>query len=328
MLAAMQRLAMDSCPDWQDRAEAQGFRFLDADGRPRWREGAAYSFSAADIDILGDAAQRLEDLCLELVERIVAAGDYAAFGLGDLACTLIEDSWRRQDKNLLGRLDLAWDGDGAPRLLAYAADAPVGLHDASVVQWEWFDSHCRHGDQFNGIDEMLIEAWKRFGLWGHRVHFACDGEDEAAHGACDYLRGTAMQAGLETGFLPIEQLGWNGKRFTDLEAKPITVLCKLSPWEQLLQAAIAPQIRASGMRLIEPAWKLLLAHDAMLPLLRQAFPGHENLQPADALPAFDGFTPVLSLWIVASRPCGLGIQESRLGQSHGSDSRFVPHLIA
>jgi glutathionylspermidine synthase len=325
----MQRLAMDPCPDWQDRAEAQGFRFLGADGRPRWRDDAAYRFTATDIDTLGDAAQQLEDLCLELVERIVAAGDYAAFGLGDLACTLIEDSWRRQDKNLFGRLDLAWDGHGAPRLLAYAADAPEGLHDASVVQWEWFDSHYNHGDQFNGIDDMLIEAWKHFGLWGHRVHFACDGDDDAARGACDYLRGTAMQAGLETGFLPIGQLGWNGKRFTDQEARPITVLCKLSPWDRLLQAAIAPQIRASGVRLIEPAWKLLLSHDALLPLLRLAFPGHDNLQPVDALPAFDGFTPVLGVWIVASRACGLGIQESRPGQSHGSqDSRFVPHLMA
>jgi glutathionylspermidine synthase len=322
----MQRLAVEPCPDWRDRAEATGFRFLGPDGQPCWREDAAYSFTAPDIDILGDTAQRLEDMCLELVERLVSAGDYAAFGLSELACSLIEDSWHRQDKNLFGRIDLTWNGHGAPQLLGYAADAPAALHEASVVQWEWLDSYCNHCDQFNGIHEMLIEAWKHFGLWGHRVHFACGREHEADRSASDYLRDTAMQAGLDTGFLHIDELGWNGKRFTDQSAKPITVLCKLYPWEQLLQAAIAPSIRPSGMRMIEPAWKMLLSHEAMLPLLRQAFPDHENLSPAGVtatLPDFEGFTPVLGIWIVASRACGLGIRESH----NGDAGRFVPHMF-
>lgn len=326
----MQRLAVEPCHDWRDRAEATGFRFQDGDGRPCWREDAAYRFTAPDIDILGDTAQRLEEMCLELVEDTVASGDYAAFDLPDLACSLIEESWRRQDKNLFGRLDLAWDGHDAPTLLGYAADAPAGLHEASVVQAEWLDSYCNHCDQFNGIHEMLIEAWKHFGLWGHRVHFTCSRDRAAERSASDYLRDTAMQAGLDTGFLHVDELRWNGKRFADLTARPITVLCKLSPWDELLQAPAAASLRASGMRMIEPAWKMLLTHKALLPLLQQKFPDHENLPAPDmapdaapVLPDFDGHAPVLGLWLVASRPCGLGIHES-----HGNDApRFVPHMF-
>src|SRR3546814_14019059 len=54
---------------------------------------------------------------------------------------------------------------------------------------------CSHCDQFNGIHETLIEAWKSFGLWGHRVHFTCSRDAAADLGTVDYLRDTALQAG-------------------------------------------------------------------------------------------------------------------------------------
>src|SRR3546814_7663572 len=37
----------------------------------------------------------------------------------------------------------------------------------------------------------------------------------------------------------IDEIRWNGKRFTDLTAKPITVLFKLYSWDRLLQEGIA-----------------------------------------------------------------------------------------
>jgi len=101
-------------------------------------------------------------MCLELVDGIIQRGDYGAFHLPDNAVGLIEQSWQRQDKNLYGRFDLAWNGTGAPKLLEYNADTPTALYEASVVQWEWLDSFCNHCDQFNGIHETLIEAWKHF----------------------------------------------------------------------------------------------------------------------------------------------------------------------
>lgn len=121
----MERLAVEPRPDWRERAEKIGFAFHTIDGEPYWCEDAAYSFTAAQIDELDDAAQRLEDMCLELVTEIIEKGDYAPFRISDLACQLIEDSWRRQDKNLYGRFDLAWNGQGHPKLLEYNADTPT-----------------------------------------------------------------------------------------------------------------------------------------------------------------------------------------------------------
>ncbi|WP_300298131.1 glutathionylspermidine synthase family protein [Ferrovibrio sp.] len=375
----MERLAVEPRPDWRERAEKIGFAFHTIDGEPYWCEDAAYSFTPGQIDELDDAAQRLEDMCLELVDGIIRRGDYGAFRLTDTAIALIEQSWQRQDKNLYGRFDLAWNGAGAPKLLEYNADTPTALYEASVVQWEWLDSFCNHCDQFNGIHETLIEAWKHFGLWGHRVHFTCVRNHEEDFGTVEYLRDTAIQAGLDTERLYIDEIGWNGKRFVDLAAKPITVLFKLYPWEWLLQEDFAANIQPSGIRMIEPAWKMLLSTKAILPLLWQAFPDHENLLPASfdradirgaciakpfwgregagisrlsetgvvldsvpvqgdpapdfqiyqqaiEMPCFDGFYPVLGVWVIASRACGLGIREDRSPITRNT-SRFVPHLF-
>jgi glutathionylspermidine synthase len=375
----MERLAVEPRPDWRERAEKIGFAFHTINGEPYWCEDAAYSFTPAQIDELDDAAQRLEDMCLELVDGIIQRGDYASFHLTDTAIALIEQSWQRQDKNLYGRFDLAWNGTGAPKLLEYNADTPTALYEASVVQWEWLDSFCNHCDQFNGIHETLIEAWKHFGLWGHRVHFTCVRDHEEDFGTAEYLRDTAIQAGLDTDRLYIDEIGWNGKRFVDLAARPITVLFKLYPWEWLLQEEFAANIQSSGIRMIEPAWKMLLSTKAILPLLWQAWPDHENLLPASFdraairgpcmakpfwgregagisrlsetgatldsvpvqgdpapelriyqqaidMPCFDGFYPVLGVWVVASRACGLGIREDRSPITRNT-SRFVPHLF-
>ncbi|MEK9969251.1 MAG: glutathionylspermidine synthase family protein [Ferrovibrio sp.] len=309
----MQRLAVEPCADWRERAEAAGFAASDA--TPRWLTDTAYSFSAADIDVLGDAAQALEERCLDWVEAITWRGAYEAFGFNDATCTLIEESWRRQDKNLIGRIDLAWDGRDAPRMLRYAADAPDSVIEAAVLQAEWLDCTCNHCDQFNGIHDMLIDAWKHFGLWGHRVHFAALRDDAAGRAAADYLQSTARAAGLDTGALVLEDLRWNGKRFADQSAKPITVLYKHCPWSDLLQHPLAANLRSAGMRLIEPAWKLLLTRDATLPALRAAYPDDDHL-----LPIAGEYAATLGVWVVASRPCGLGITESDNAGTH-----FVPH---
>jgi glutathionylspermidine synthase len=310
----MQRLAVPRCPDWHERAAAAGLSASAA------ASDTAYSFTATDIDRLADAAQHLEERCLDWVEGITWRGAYEAFGFSDDVCTLIEESWRRQDKNLIGRIDLAWNGRDAPQMLRYAADAPDSLPEAALLQAEWLDCTYNGGDQFNGIHDMLVEAWKHFGLWGHRVHFAAGREDAAGRTTADYLRRTAQAAGLDTAALALEDLRWTGKRFIDASARPITVLCRPCSWQSLLQHPLSPNLRSSGMRLIEPAWKLLLTQDATLPLLRAAWPDDAHLQPVTALPAVDGHAPVLGLWIVASRACGLGITEHDETGTH-----FVPH---
>lgn len=280
----MQRIQRSPRPGWQATVEAFGFDFHTLDGRPYWDESAFYRFTADEIDTLEAAAGELERLCLLAVDRVVKEGLYDRLAIPEAARPLIAESWGRFDKNLVGRFDLSWDGTGDPKLLEYNADTPTALFEASVVQWEWLESTKAGGDQFNSVHEKLIEAWTRYGLSG-LVHFTSVPDHAEDRGTVEYLRDTCTQAGLETAYLTIDQVGWDGRQFVDAEMRPIRTLGKLYPWEWLMQEAFAAHIGPSGIRMIEPAWKMLLSNKAVLALLWEMFPGHPNLLPASLDPA-------------------------------------------
>jgi glutathionylspermidine synthase len=94
-------------------------------------------------------------------------------------------------------MDLRWDGSGPPQLLEYNADTPTALFEAAVVQWDWLQSTWPGADQFNSLHEALISAWLALPLPGG-IHFACQRGSDEDRGTVDYLRDTALQAGLRT----------------------------------------------------------------------------------------------------------------------------------
>ena len=276
----MKRIAVAPRADWLERAAALGFNFHTIDGQPYWTENAAYEFSAEEIDTLETATGELDAMCLEAVERVVARALYEPFGFDKRAAELIEASWRRRDRNLYGRFDLSFVPGSAPKLLEYNADTPTALFEASVVQWEWLQAQFPGADQFNSIHEKLLDAWPRLSIPERVVHFSCVRDHDEDRGTVDYLRDTALQSGLTAPFLPIDSIGWDGKRFVDEENAPIRALFKLYPWEWLVQEDFAAHIADSGMQIFEPAWKMVLSNKAVLSLLWSMFKDHPNLLPS------------------------------------------------
>jgi glutathionylspermidine synthase len=94
-----------------------------------------------------------------------------------------------------------------------------------------------------------------------------------------------MQAGHDTAFVYIDDIGWNGVGFVDAEDRPITTLFKLYPWEWLINEEYGQYIGPSRIHVIEPAWKMILSNKAVLPLLWEMYEGHPNLLPASFDPA-------------------------------------------
>ncbi len=62
------------------------------------------------------------------------------------------------------------------------------------------------------------------------VHFARFEEQPEDLATSEYLRDTALQAGLAGKPITVAQIGWNGRRFTDPDEMPVQVLSKLYPW--------------------------------------------------------------------------------------------------
>jgi glutathionylspermidine synthase len=269
-------------PDWQLRVEEQGFHFHTLDG-VYWDERACYRFTASEIDALEHATGELQSRCIEAAGRVIEGREYARFHSPERFHELIERSWNDDEKSLYGRFDLSWSGRGEPRLLEYNADTPTALLEASVVQWYWLQDVFPDDDQFNSIHEKLIERWGE--MRGQlpadgRVYFAADRASPEDAGTVDYLRDTATQAGIQAHAIAMSDLGWDGRRFVDLDDRPVGALFKLYPWEWMVREEFGEHLLRGTMRVIEPAWKMVLSNKAILPVLWEMFPDHPNLLPA------------------------------------------------
>ena len=286
-LSHMRRHSIPPRHDWRDRARTLGFSYAEIAGEPYWDETACWEFTADEVDVLDDTLAELERLTRLAAAEAIRRGSHAMLGIPQAVWPLLVRSWERQEPSLYGRMDLRWDGSGPPKLFEYNADTPTSLFESSVVQWEWLRCAYPDADQFNSIHEALIAAWPTMNL-PDRLHFTCMRDSAEDRGNVDYLRDTATQAGGDTPFLFVDEIGWDGRRFIDLQCNEILALFKLYPWEFLLRDAFGDNIAASRTRWIEPAWRLLLSGKGILALLWEMFPDHPNLLPAFREPGRTG----------------------------------------
>jgi glutathionylspermidine synthase len=283
----MRRQKSSPRPNWQATVEAQGLHFHSPDGLPYWDESACYVFSPEEIDRIEKATYALNDMCLEALEYTFTQDGLGAFGISPAYHRWLRQSWETEEHTIYGRFDLAYTPGEEPRLLEYNADTPTALLEAAVIQWFWLqDTHPR-ADQFNSIHERLIEIWQvlkaqDIGL----VHFASLRGNVEDYMTVNYLRDTAVQAGLETEYLAIEDVAWYPaqRQFVDTRRRPLRTIFKLYPWEWMLREEFGPYLPVSRTRWLEPPWKMLLSNKAILPLLWQLFPQSPYVLRAEPQP--------------------------------------------
>jgi glutathionylspermidine synthase len=276
----MRREACTPRANWRQRCEEAGF-FFHSMGGTYWDESAAYRFSAEQIDQLEAVTAELHQLCLKTAEEVVRSQRYAEFAIPEEFRALVAQSWRDAEPSLYGRFDFSWNGEGEPKLLEYNADTPTALLEASVIQWHWLEDTQKDADQFNSLHEKLVERFQslRGGTDGRRLHLSAVKENDEDTGTVEYLRDCALQGGWDARSIAIEDIGWDGRRFVDLDDAPIETLFKLYPWEWLAREEFGRNLLARPAQIIEPAWKMLLSNKALLVLLWEMNYGHPNLLP-------------------------------------------------
>jgi glutathionylspermidine synthase len=275
-------------PGWQARVEKLGLTFH-TPGVPYWDESAFYAFTAAEVDGLDRATAELHARCLDAVQHVIDARRWDDLRIPADAIALVERSWEEELPSIYGRFDLAVDPGGTPKLLEYNADTPTSLLEAAVVQWQWLKEVAPAKDQFNSIHERLIAGWKDLKDYlppGPLQFASMDAAEDVL--TASYLQDTAAQAGIETRFLQVKDIGWDAgaARFVDLAGQPIGACFKLYPWEWLVREEFASALDAPGASTvwIEPAWKMVLSNKGILPILWELFPGHPNLLEAHFQP--------------------------------------------
>ncbi|GAB4094323.1 glutathionylspermidine synthase family protein [Flaviaesturariibacter terrae] len=290
----MQRHSISPRHNWQKSVEALGFGFHTTNV-PYWDESAYYSFAMDEILQLERATAELWDMCLHAVQHVLDEGRYAEFAIPEWIVPLIARSWTEDHPALYGRFDLCYK-NGQIKLLEFNADTPTSLYEAGIVQWFWLQDFAKDKDQFNSIHEKLIDTWRylkpylnvgadaKANLAGPMLHFTCLKETLEDLTNTEYIRDCAMQAGLDTKLVFVDDIGWDADRneFVDGQEQPIRNIFKLYPWEWLLQDDFGKKIPEDRNRAfwIEPAWKMILSNKAILAVLWELYPGHPLLLPA------------------------------------------------
>ena len=284
----MQRIPTAQRPDLEQTALEHGFEFNPGEGVPYWDESAYYRFTLRQIEEdLEGRAEDIQNMCFEVLDR--ALKDESVFRclrIPEPFWNFVADSWRNREKDLYGRMDFSYDGHGNAKLLEYNGDTPTTLYESAIFQWIWFEQAIERKiiphncDQFNELHEYMLEALSRLGIDGC-LHLACVGDIEDDRGTVEYIEDCAQEAGLETCFLGMEEIGVDAQgQFTDLDDRIITTLFKLYPWEWMMEEEFGCHLPISSVHFIEPPWKAVLSNKGLLALLWEMFEGHPNLLPA------------------------------------------------
>jgi glutathionylspermidine synthase len=275
----VRRVSIAPRPDYRSRIEQVCLAWHDKEDY--WTERCYYEFARREIDEIEAATNEVEARCLEAVERVIRDSRYSELGIPPQAVPLIVKSWEGDWPSIYGRFDFAYDGRTPPKMLEYNADTPTSLLEAAVVQWYWLQDVFPSSDQFNSMHERLVGKWRELipYLNGDLVHFAS--VDDVEDGVTiTYLADTAVQAGLNTRTMPVDEIGWNGREFVDSEEVRIANLFKLYPWEFMANEAFFEHLAETETYWIEPPWKMILSSKGILPVLHEMFPYHPNILPA------------------------------------------------
>lgn len=269
-------------PGWQQKIEEQGFLYYSLDDY--YNEQAAYAFTETEVLEIEKATASIQEMCLEVVEYVIQKKLYKEFFIPEKFDYYIEQSWKEDAPSFYGRLDLAYN-NGSIKLLEYNADTPTSLLEAAVIQWYWLQDYNAGYDQFNSLHENLVAHLQECKEWLQPgpLYFASVKESLEDFMTVKYLQDCAYQAGLETDFLYIEDIGLTEENmFATTEGKPINNIFKLYPWEWLLREEFGPYLshNREATQWIEPPYKSILSNKMLLVYLHQLFPHSPYLLPA------------------------------------------------
>jgi len=309
--------------NWPQIVTDQGLTYWqtllpDGSTRSYWSESAHYAFSAAEVAQMHDDMKTLFEMFLTAGDFILAHPELMdRMRIPEWARPMIIRTWDRRDPqgnevdwgSVYGRIDAVYGGNrlldprstdhqdasdpalGRIRLYEFNADTPTSLLETAIIQWDWFATTQQGDDQWNGVYEALVDAWKRNlehveTELGHKptVYFACTWHDnllpeladavppeeraEIDLASCSYedlqnlrvLQESCRQAGYETQWLYVEQihLGENGRfydgRMPDGELRHLDVVFKLHAWEHICREPFGQAVFADMARAGGTVW--------------------------------------------------------------------------
>ncbi|BFO14691.1 hypothetical protein SHKM778_10790 [Streptomyces sp. KM77-8] len=297
----MERRTTEPRPGWQETVEEQGLiypltRYPDGSLRPYWDESAYYVFTLDEIEALEEVVEELHRMCLAAADHIVTADRFADLGITDpRIARLVAEAWQRRAElppstaastsaTTAPAPRSSWSTTPTPRPPWWRPRPPVVLDGGTLPRRRPVELPPR-------TPRRRLEEAGRPSPAGQPLYFAHSSADELGEDLMTvaYLKETAEQAGLDTDWISVEEIGWDrlSGRFVDNGLRFIRSIFKLYPWEWLTTDRFADHVLTTldngggtGTTLwIEPAWKMLLSNKALLAILWELYPDHPHLLP-------------------------------------------------
>jgi glutathionylspermidine synthase len=272
--------------NWKHTAENMGFKFHTIDGEKYWDESSYYQFTLRQIEEdIEDPTKEIHDMCMDIVNDAVESEMLLTkLAIPEAYWDQIRHSWLQGHPNMYGRMDFSYNGAGPAKLLELNYDTPTSLFEAGSFQYAWLEEMIslgrlpKNADQFNSLHERLANFFFTTDIPLPLYLSSVKGSEED-RGTVDYIRDIAIQAGLTTNVIDIEDIGHNANngKFVDLDGNNIPSLFKLYPWEHIFHDDFGKHIPSSQTLFIEPMWKSIISNKGILPLLWERFKGHPNL---------------------------------------------------
>ena len=273
----MKRVLVAARPGWKSRVERAGLLWHSDDGHETWNEQAVYLLSPSEVQKLCHAARELTDLYHQAADYIARKSLWPLIGLQHHEADLLASSWERREWSLHGRFDFLFDLEGCPRLLEYNAETALSLVETAVIQKRWLSEVMPKHEQFNHLEESLVDAWRQSGFT--HVHCAWRPRHTEVEGTVRYMAQLLRRVGIQATLMALHRMGWDsrGGKFVDQDGTPITHCFKLYPWEWMLREPFAERVKVSGCSFIEPPWRLLLGSKGILAVLSELFGDHPSV---------------------------------------------------
>ncbi len=269
--------------DWENKIKDQGFLFFKNESY--YSETAAYEFTSAEVDAIEMATGEIFDMCIAVVDHVIKNELWDEFFIPKEYAELIKWSWNEDMPSFYGRMDLAYN-NGEIKLLEFNADTPTSLLEASVIQWYWLQDYNSGLDQFNSIHEKLIDHMKVCAPYLYApgtLTFTCVKDSIEDLMTTKYLQDVANQAGINTDFVYIDEIGVDDKgEFYKNDGTPLYNIFKLYPYEWMFHEEFGKLLTSTkeSTQWIEPAYKALWSNKMLLVYLHKLFPDSKYILPA------------------------------------------------
>ena len=285
----MKRVKINPRLDYKQKIQDLGFNFDDN----YWLENAYYEFTEEEILEIELASNSCHEMYIEATEHVIKNNLWSKLHIPLNLVPKIIESWEYDQLSLYGRFDFVLV-NGIPKLLEFNADTPTSLLEASIIQWHWKEEVLKVKDQFNSIDEALIQSFKdiadeyQINADEEYLDFGCIMDNLEDASTTSYLCSCAAGAGISTTIFDISQMTWDGEFHCTPSGEQSKLMFKLYPWEWMMNEEGQETLETTQTVFIEPFWKAIWSNKYMLVILAELFPNSPYILKATEIrPAWD-----------------------------------------